>query len=187
MQEPKVTNYSVNGEISTYGINPSDYSQSVYSFSRGNSTQQYLQWTINSNRTEVFSGPLDYVSIEWDTKYASYYSSSGDGSMTTVQGRNTGIVLFNVEESKLKSGTYTYGTVQVTPNGKSGWMNYGSKYVHTYTDLVGSGSASFEYKPSASLSSGDFSLGLSYTFGFTVNISSHTNKWQIWADNAVKL
>lgn len=187
LQEPKVTNYSVNGEISTYGINPSDYSLSVYSFNRAGQNRHYLQWSLDSNRTEVFAGPLDYVSMEWDTAYASYYSSNGDTSISTVNGKNTGIVLFNVQDNKLKSGTYTYGTVQVTPNGKSGWLEFGSKYVHTYTTLDVSGSASFEYKPSGSLSSSDFSLGISYIFGFTVNVGTNTSKWQIWNDNAVKL
>lgn len=186
IEEPTVEeHYTNNGGM--LGIQPTDYELSVYSFKRGNSRIYYLQWMIQSKRSEWFSGPLDYVSIEWDTGYASYYLSNGDGTYSTVQGKNTGIVLFNVQDGDLKNGEYTFGTVQVDPK-KSGWLEFGSKYVHTYTSIVATGSASYSFAPSASISaSGDFSLGLSSTYGFTVNVSGTTSKWQIWADNAVKL
>lgn len=169
-------------ETSQKGINPTDYTLSVYSFSRGGSLH-YIQWEIESNRAEWFYQPLDYVSIEWDTHVASYYSSSGDSTISTVQGTNTGIVLFNVEDQKLKKGKMSYGTVGVHAD-QNGALNYGSKYVHTYSDFLVTGTASTSYSPSFNLlQSGDFSLGLTYTFGFTVNVSTQTSKWQIWADN----
>lgn len=186
LEEPRIEEHSVNND-GMRGINPTDYVLSVYSFKRGGSSIHYLQWMVESKRDEWFSGPLDYVSIEWDTGYASYYLSNGDNTHSTVQGRNTGIVLFNVQDGDLKKGEYSYGTVQVKPI-KSGWLEFGSKYVHTYTELVASGTASYSFAPSASISaSGDFSLGLSSTYGFTVSVTGNTSKWQIWSDNAVKL
>lgn len=183
--EPQITEYY--SESVTRGTSPSDYTHTVYSFKRGGSKIYYLQWSLTANESESFPGPLDYCSLEWDNSYASYYLSSGDDVMTTVQAKNTGIVLFNVEDSDLDKGEYTYGTVQVTPK-KSGWMEYGSKFVHTYTSLLVSGSATVSFSPSPSLSSqGESTLGVSGNFGFTVNVGSQTKQWQIWADNAVNL
>lgn len=176
--EPQVTEHIPNGP-QTRKINPSDYTFQVHSFKRGNSSNFYLQWQIVSKKTELLSGPLDFVSIEWDTHVASYYSSNGDSNMSTVQGKNTGIVLFNVEDNKLKNGKSTYGTVQVTPI-KKATLNFGSKYVHTYTSFIFGGSASYSFSPSASLdAAGIPSLGLSYTYGFKVNVSSNTSQWQL--------
>ena len=185
IDEPQITEYYSEGKAR--GTSPSDYTHTVYSFKRGGSNVYYLQWSLTANKSEAFPGPLDYCSLEWDNSYASYYLSSGDDVMTTVQARNTGIVLFNVEDSDLDKGEYTYGTVQVTPT-KSGWMEFGSKFVHTYTSLLVSGSASYSFAPSATLNSlGVATLGVSGNYGFTVNVSSTTNEWQIWTDNAVNL
>lgn len=183
--EPQITEYYSEGV--TRGTNPSDYTHSVYSFKRGGSRVYYLQWSLTANKTERHPGPLDLCSLEWDNSRASYYLSSGDNVMTTVQAKNTGIVLFNVEDVSLDKGEYTYGTVQVTPT-KSGWLEYGSKFVHTYTSLGVSGSVSYNFAPSATLSSlGEATLGVAGNFGFTANVSSKTNKWQMWADNAVNI
>ncbi len=186
IQEPTVTYYNhTDGGISPYGINPTDYSFSVYGYSHKVSTNIWLQWRVDSNRNEWFSGPLDYVSLEYDTAVASYISSNGDENMSTVKAKNTGIVLFNVEDSKLKKNTYTYGSVNVkAQSGK--WLNFGSKYVHTYTSFLVSGEASYAFSPSSALkSSGEGSLGLSYTFGYKVNVGTNTSKWQIWTDNSI--
>lgn len=185
IEEPQITEYySGNNARST---SPSNYTHTVYSFKRGGSNVYYLQWSLSANKSEIAPGPLDYCSLEWDNSYASYYLSSGDDVMTTVQERKTGIVLFNIEDKKLDKGEYTYGTVQVKPK-KSGWMEYGSKYVHTYTSLLVSGSATYSFSPSATLNSlGVATLGVTGNYGFTVNVSSQTNQWQIWTDNAVNL
>ncbi len=164
-----------------------DYSLSVYGTRRSGSQSVYLQWILQANATDYFPGPLDYISLEWDTNRASYYSTYADGEISTVRGRSSGIVLFNIEDDKLNSGEYAYGTVQVEPLAE-GWMDYGSKYVHTYTTFLFEGSASFAFGPSISISDSDGgSLGLSYTFGYTVSVGTNTSKWQIWADNAVNL
>ncbi len=162
-----------------------DYSLSVYGTRRSGSQSVHLQWILQANATEYFPGPLDYIGLEWDTNRASYYSTYADGEISTVRGRSSGIVLFNIEDDKLNSGEYAYGTVQVEPLAE-GWMDYGSKYVHTYTSVLVSGSASPSFAPSISVSDGG-SLGLAHTSGYAVSVGTNTSKWQIWADNAVNL
>lgn len=181
--EPTIVEYGNSNQRKT---SPSDYELTVSVFKRSNSDRYYLQWILLANTNEWFEGPLDYVSLEWDTAYASYYLSSAGGDGCTVQGRDAGIVLFNVEDDKMSSGDYVYGTVQVEPL-QTGWMEFGSKYVHTYTSLFVSGSASYSYVTSASASAVGAGLGLSYTKTYTVNVSTDTNQWQIWADNAVNI
>lgn len=184
LEEPSVQEYTCDDTI-TRGINPTDYIFSVYSFKRGDSPTYYLQWMVESNRDEWYSGPPDYVSLEWDSNYASYYSSNGDGEISSVQERKTGIVLFNVQDRDLDDGKYTYGTVRVTPK-KRGTMEFGSKYVHTYTGLLVTGTASYSFSPSLSLSSkGEFTLGVEANYGFSVSLSGQAKKWQIWTDNAL--
>jgi hypothetical protein len=143
---------SKTSDIQTYGINPTDYVISTYSFRRTGQNTYYLQTLIQSKRDEWFSGPLDYVSIEYDNNFANYYLSSGDGVMSSVKNRNTGIVLFNIEDSKLGSGKSTYVTVQVTPKVFNVWLEHGSKYVHTYSTLAFyGGSASYSMSSSITL------------------------------------
>ena len=183
--EPNITEHTSNSN--TRGTAPTDYTFTVTCYKRSNSSLIHMQWLLEANAKEWFPGPLDYASLEWDTAYASYYSSSGDSSISTVQGRDTGIVLFNLEDDKLSSGGYTYGTVRVDPIA-NGWMEFGSKFVHTYTSLFLSGTASASFGSSAEIkASGDYSLGLSHTMGFTLTVSSTTNEWKIWEDNAVNL
>lgn len=184
VSEPTVVEGGSNSLVR--GTSPSDYELTVSAYKRGNSERLYLQWMLTANASEWFPGPLDYVSLEWDTAFASYYLSSAGGDGCTVQGRETGIVLFNVEDDQLSSGDYVYGTVQVEPI-TGGWMEFGSKFVHTYTSLNVSGSASYAYVSSASASAVGGSLGLSYTKTYTVNVDSETHQWQRWADNAVSV
>lgn len=166
-----------------YGTYPSDYDLTVSSFMRSNSTRIYMQWILTANAEETRVGPLDYVSLEWDTAYGTYYLSSAGGTGCTVQGRDSGIILFNVEDDKLTEGSYVYGTVQVTPT-NTGWMEFGSKFVHTYMTVNLSGSATLSYTPSISTTN---SLGLSYTKSYTVTVDSDTSQWQLWTDNAVNI
>ncbi len=175
------------------GTLPSQYELSVYAFKRGNSDNYYLQWKLEVNSKEYRPGPLDFVSLEWEATRGSYYSSSGDStridgdSVTMVSSRKTGIVMFNVEDESMNSGDYTYGTVIITPT-EAGWLEFGSKYVHTYTLSDVSGSASFAFKPAVELStSGEASLNVSGNYGFTVNVDNYTEEWSLWEDNAVDI
>lgn len=76
IEEPQITEHYSTSKAR--GTNPSDYTHTVYGFKRGNSNVYYLQWSLTANKSELFHGPLDYCSLEWDNSYASYYSSSGD-------------------------------------------------------------------------------------------------------------
>lgn len=188
LQEPSITHYTHNGNgIQPYGINPTDYDLSVYAVSQKTATNVHILWSVNSNRSEWFSGPLDFASIEYDSNVGSYKASDGDDAITTVQGKNTGVVVFNVEDSKLSKGTYAYGSVNVTvPRGKR--LHFGCRYVHTYTSFLVSGSASYEFKPSTSVNfNGTGSLGLSYTMGMQVSVATNTSKWERWLDNWVSI
>lgn len=144
-----------------------------------------MQWHLQANATEWFPGPYDLVSLEWDTAYADYYDSSGDGTYTSVAGRAAGIVLFNLDDDLLANGDRCYGTVRVDPV-QNGTMEYGSKFTHIYTTILATGSASWNFAPSAQLNSmGVISLGLSYTMGFSVSVGTSTAQWSLWTDNAV--
>lgn len=184
LAEPSITAY--NNSPKARGTSPSDYELLVASTKRSNSNRIYLSCVLIVNAKEWFPGPLDFMSLEWDTAYGKYYLSATGGGGCTVQGRDAGIVLFNIEDDKLSSGDHIYGTVQVEPI-SSGWMEYGSKFVHTYTSFNVSGSASYSFTPSASASGTGGGLGLSYTKTYLVNVSSSTSQWQLWADNAVNL
>ncbi len=182
--EPTVIEHRDNANMSakSRATSPTDYQLTVYSFSRGG-VKYYLQWNLKALKTESRPGPLDYISLEWDTKYGNYDGSNGDGKISTVANKTTGIVLFNIEDNKLKKGNTTYGTVTIK-KAKAGRLEYGSKFTHTYTKTNVSGSASYGFSPSSSISlSGDASLGLSYTYGYKVNVSSSTVKWALWNDN----
>ena len=184
LSEPTIIEYTNNSN--SRGTSPSDYELTVASTKRSNSNRIYLSCVLAVNAKEWYPGPLDFMSLEWDTAYGSYYLSVAGGTGCTVQGRDAGIVLFNIEDDKLSSGDYVYGTVQVEPIA-AGWMEYGSKFVHTYTSFNVTGSASYSFTPSASISSTGGSLGLSYTKTYSVTVSPTTSQWQLWADNAVNL
>ena len=169
------------------GTSPTDYTLQVYSFKKTGSSVIYLQWLLTANAREWLPGPLDYVSLEWDTDYASYYLSSGDSEFSTVKGRSAGIVLFNLEDDVLRKGDSTYGTVQVYRS-QSGWMDIGSKFTHTYTAISIDGSANTSYQSSATIAAnGGYSLNLGHTDGYIVNIGTSTSSWELWTDNAIQI
>jgi hypothetical protein len=123
---------------------------------------------------------LDVLSIEWDPSYGAYYSSvvPSDGITTKKDGskRANGIYLFNVDDTKYSFDSYC--SVLVTAN-KSGWLNFGSKYTHTFTTYSTSatGAASFAYE------GGGLTGGMSYK----VTSQSNVSKWDLWEDNAVSI
>lgn len=167
---------------------PSDYDLSVSCVKRNDSNRLYLQWILVTHIREVWPGPADYISLEWDADHASYYLASAGGSGCTLEGRNTGIVLFKVEDSRLSTASDKpiYGTVQVTPTA-TGWMEFGSKFVHTYAKANVSGSARVSFTPSTAAAAAGGSLDLAHTMSFTVKVDSRTGQWQRWADNAVHI
>ena len=183
--EPTKVEYSSNADegVSLMSTLPSNYELVVYSIKRGNSSNYLLQWRLDCNKTETSPGTVDYISIEWDSARANYYSSSGDSKYSKVQGRNAGIVLFNVEDENMTAGTWSVGTVYVTPT-KSGAMEIGSKYTHTYTRTSVTGSASSSFVISANATTG---LGLTYTYTYTITTTGSMESWMLWADNTITM
>lgn len=171
------------GLIGTQQTNPTDYTLLVYSMKRGNSSNYILQWRLDCHKTETNPDSLDFVSLEWDTAYAKYYSASGDGTYSSVAGRNDGIVLFNLEDDELKKDGWSQGTVYVTPE-VAGEMEYGTKFTHSYTKKAKTGSMTHKFEPSYQAPK---SLGLTYTFSYTVTTSDSTIAWDLWTDNAATL
>lgn len=165
---------------------PSAYALSVFSFRQHDSNRIYLQWILTVNTAEPYAGPLDYVGLEWDTEYGSYYLSAAGGTGCTLQGRDTGIVVFNVEDVKQSSGSYVYGTVQVEPIA-TGEMEFGSKFIHTYTSEGIVGDAYVSYIPSVSPSAMGGSLGLPHTMSFSVDGNAVTNQRPFWADGVINI
>lgn len=175
--EPTVEVHYAETENAARGTSPSDYILTVYAFKRGNTSNYRLQWALECERTEILPGALDFVSIEWDTAHATYYSSSGDSTYSTVRGRSTGIVLFNLEDDKLKAGDSAIGTVQVTPI-VAGTMEYGAKFTHTYAETEGVSTASTRFVTSSYQS---------YTYTYNVTTNENTSYWSLWQDNAVTM
>jgi uncharacterized membrane protein len=179
---PKTITYTGNTKLY-----PSSYELTIYVTKRHGSNIYYLQWIVKALSTEPYPDDLDYVSMEWDTAYASYYSSSGDSSYSTVAGRRTGVVVFNLEDDRLTSGKQSYGTVRVSKI-KSGAMDFGSKFTHTYTKKNQTGTATFSFSPSSEITSnGEYGLGLSYTYSYSVQTTSQERKWTLWEDNTVTI
>ncbi len=171
--------------------NPTDYSFSSYCLTRGNLSTgftYYLMWAITANETEDRPGPLDYVSIEWNTNYATYNTSYGDGEYSSINSRSTGIVLFNLEDDELVDGASSHGTVRVDPIANR-TMEFGSKFVHTYhTTSVTGGSATSTFDIGVDLlEQGLLSLGLSHTMGFEVTVGTNVEQWQSWAESSIDL
>ncbi len=164
---------------------PTDYTLKIYCTKRGMAgvnLAYYLSWTLEAEIMEILPGPLDFISIEWDTRYGEYYSSNGDGVYSTVKSRSDGIVLFNLQDNDLRAGNSAQGSVRLSPKAP-GNMRYGSKFVHTYTTLNVSGSATVSYGNSAEIfSQGYGSLNLGNTKGFTVNVGTNTSQWEMWID-----
>lgn len=175
--EPTVEVHYVETENAARGTSPSDYTLTVYAFKRGNTSNYRLQWALECERTEILPGALDFVSIEWDTAHATYYSSSGDSTYSTVRGRSTGIVLFNLEDDKLKAGDSAIGTIQVTPI-VAGTMEYGSKFTHTYAETEGVSTASTRFVTSSYQT---------YTYTYSVTVNENTSCWSLWQDNSVTM
>ena len=188
VDEPSVT--TVLEEGNARGLLPTQYRVSLYCMQRGtDATTYYYMWeldTVNGAK-EKTPGPLDYISIEWDTDYATYYIASADNVVSTVQSVKTGCVVFNVEDSHFDDVDYAYGSVRVTRI-KSGKTRFGSQFVHTYTTWELSGSASFQWKKSTEVDEyGFMSIGLEKNYGFIVNVDSNTSEWHRWFDKWVTL
>ena len=182
--EPAVKEHHTAPENAARKTAPSDYTLTVYAFKRGNSDNYYLQWALDCDKRELRPGALDYVSLEWDTACADYYTSSSDGAFSSVCARSTGIVLFTLEDDALRVGDSAVGTVQVTPR-VAGEMEYGSKFTHTYNQGIHTSTASYQFNTSRAGTGKTFGIGYTYTYSITTN--AETAQWNLWRDNAVTM
>ena len=161
---------------------PSDVDHSVYVTKKALEVYYYITASVHCvpRGVSAESGGLDVISVEWDTNYASYYTTSVGSYTTYMDGsrRNSGIVLFNIDDSKLSYNQFTTATVKVKPK-KSGWMDVASKYVHTYnvTNYTWSIGGTISY------SSG----GLGGSFTFNISGTPAQNSWQLYADNSAQI
>ncbi len=164
-------------DIGTLEVRPQDLTLSVYSAKRGGDAYYriYSQWNAPS---EWRPATDDIVSLEWDPEYGEYWSSNvGDTSKVYKRDgsqRLKGAYLFGVDDEFFDFDSYV--VVYVVPK-KSGWLNYGSKYSHTYAtdDVTYSGGAYFEWSTTGPTG------GISYN----VTTREKESSWPKWEDNAV--
>jgi hypothetical protein len=158
--------------------NPSDIELNIYASKRGGQSYWHLTSSWDALGWEDKHATLDVVSVEWDPEYGAYYSSTvpSDGIVTKRDGSNrlNGIYLFNVDDDKFTFDSYA--CVQVTKK-KSGDLNFGTKYTHTYstTSTSATGQAGIQWDSTGP------------TGGFTYSVTSQTNvsKWYKYEDNAL--
>lgn len=137
----------------------------------------YLTSLVKPKVNELYAGPLDYVSIEWEQNKASYYKCYGDNKITSVSDGSQyakGVIAFNLDDHKIFGWSKPSCTV-VLYNVKSD-MHYATKFVHTYNT---SGVESAKIGFSSSSTEGQNPVG-----GLTieVTIAGKTEKWSLWAD-----
>lgn len=158
-----------------------DYTLTVYAVQRGGDANCLLQWRLDCHKAEANAGSLDLVGLEWDTAYGRYYSAGGDGAHSSVAGRSEGVVLFNLEDEELRRGGWSQGSVYVTPQA-AGEMAYGAKLTHSYTVKPVETVMGYTFAPSDRVGG---SLGLPYTYSYTVTTNVFTSAWSLWTGNAV--
>lgn len=158
----------------------SDASLMVYSSKRAGTLYYYLSACVTANKSLASDcGVEDLISIEWDPNMASYYSNSATTNTTYMDGskRSKGVILFNVQDKNLTAGSTAICSAMVTPK-KSGTLEYGSKYVHTYTKT------DYSWNVGVNIS---YSEDSGATGGGTYNVTGTpaSYSWQLYQDNAV--
>lgn len=180
--EPTAVTYTEENNARAYL--PSNYTITLYHTTRGtNGLTHYLMWELDRTWAwEINSNPLDFISLEWDSTYASYYSSSSDGEITTKKSVANGIVLFNIEDIHFGDVDYAWGSVRVN-RVQSGDMLYASKYVHTYNEYKGAGTVTANLNFDASLVANAIpSLTIQETRGFSVVLTGTVQSWELIED-----
>lgn len=137
----------------------------------------YLTSSIKPKVNEVFAGPLDFVSIEWEPKKAKYYKCYGDNKITSVNNGDkyqNGVIAFNLDDHKISKWSDPTCTV-VLYNAKAN-MHYATKFIHTFNQI---GWESATVGLTSSSTEGQKPVG-----GLTiqVTVAKSTEKWSLWAD-----
>lgn len=159
-----------------------DATLSVYSSKRAGSAYYYLTACVTAKKDLAADcATEDIISIEWDPARASYYSKSATTNTTYMDGsqRNNGVLLFNVQDANMHIGDTAICSAVVKPNG-SGWLDYASKYIHTYSKT----SYSWTIGGNVNYSQNN---GLAGGATFSVSGTAENYSWQIYEDNSVSI
>lgn len=161
----------------------SDVSLVLYSSHRSGQAHYYLTASVTAEKNLASnSGTEDVISVEWNPKQASYYSFSEGKNTTYMDGskRSKGILLFNLQDSKLSKGKSAYCSALVKPKKGKKSISYASKYIHTYTKTNYSWNigVNVSYKSSEGLSGGAT---------FSVSGTAKKYSWQRYTDNVLSL
>ena len=180
----EIKQYSDDG-LTPYHLNPSDFVYSLVTAKDKLTGNLIITAKIDPKINELFSGPLDYVSIEWNPSKATYVASTGDNEIITVadasKSRDNGIVVFNFEDNRIFGWTKTYCSV-ILKNVKNDFM-CGSKFIHTYVDWGFSFSCNINLLPAIEVSSSSIKVESALTLGITA--TSNVKSWQRWIDTTI--
>ena len=187
--EPQSTTFEAPNTSNSRAFQPSNYTITLYHAKRGTDGKtHYLMWELDRTfALELNSNPLDFISLEWDTTYASYHSANADGVITTLKGRDVGIVLFNIEDNHFNDVDYAYGSVRVT-RVQSGDMLFGAKYTHTYISFGLTGTVTSSFDAGASILANSIpGFNISASKGYTIAVTGKTVYWELYADKWASL
>ena len=164
-----------NSLITPFEIRPSQMTLQAYATKRSGDNFWRLQSQWTTGRTELYEASHDVVSIEWDPSVASYYDAAvPSGNIVTKRdgsNRANGIYLFNVDDRLYFD---SYATVYVTKKSNSA-LHFGTKYVHTYSEV----NSTFSLSANVNYQKGSPSGGAT----FTVNTQTNEASWPLWEDN----
>lgn len=154
---------------------------SVYTVKRGGDVFHRIIADYIPSDIENYPASYDAIAITWDPSKASYYlynvSSQQYSSLKDYSQKNKGILVFNVYDSQLSVGGIYYDAVYVTPKVSGYWMDYGAKYIHTYTTY----NTSVALNPSLTYTTPGI---VSSSLNFTLNLSPVESSWQKADTNA---
>lgn len=162
----------------------SDATLTLYGVKRGGEGYYHLTAQVVANKSLASScGTEDIISVEWNTKQATYYSNNAGTNTTYMDGskRSKGIILFNLQDSKMTKGKSAHCTALVTPKSGKKKIDFASKYIHTYnkTNYTWSIGGNVKYKATDKNWSGGMT--------FKVTGTAKENKWQLYYDNTLYL
>lgn len=161
-------------------ISPSYVELTSYSVRRGGDTYNRLFGQIVHNATEWSCASLDLLSLEWDYTKATYYGTTTSDFVTYMDGsnRNKGICLFNVDDYEMYAGDYVYAVVYVVPKVKGVWIEYASKYIHTF------GTTEVNWNVGGNI--GYTNTGATAGLTFSISGKNSEQSWSMYSDNAFR-
>lgn len=176
ISEPKA------GTIQPLSLEAWDLDLSVTAAKRGGESFWRLIAYYTPNGLETYPASYDALSVTWDPSQASYYSysvsSSTNSSLKNYSQKNNGIIVFNVYDKKFVYGNTYYDAAYVTPKISSEWLDFGAKYVHTYTTY----STTVTLNPAISYTYPGLVSG---SMDFTLTLAQQESSWDKADTNAI--